>query len=145
MNTASAIVSFDGWYQKVREFCIGVPMKIKNEVLDAAKFLAANEYETSESKVFVDEYSFIDDETIEFDRLIDPMVITPQDGLRYSIINILAYVVGNLVNDYMSKYCFNSHTTNERPCLLTLKNEFLSEIGAYSSNIISDPPELLEA
>lgn len=143
-DTDSAIVSFDGWYQKVREFCIGIPMKIKTECLDAAKFIANNEYETSSENVFVNEYSFMDDDIIEMDRLTDPMVITPQDGLRYSIINILAYIIGFLVNDYMSKYCFNSHTDNDRPCLLTLKNEFLNKIGAYNSDIISDPLELLE-
>ena len=124
-DTDSAIVSFDGWYRKIRDFCVGIPMDIKNKVLDAVSFIANDEYNTEESKVPLTDYSFINDDIIEVDRLIDPMVITPQDGLRYSIINILAYVVGNLVNDYMSKYAFNSNTKNDRPCLLTLKNEFL--------------------
>ena len=124
-DTDSAIVSFDGWYQYVRQWCAGIPMAIKNEVIDAIEFIKSGNIETSEVKQKVEEYSFLDDDIIEVDRLIDPMVITPQDGLRYSIINILAYCIGILVNDYMDKYCTNSHSDNERACLISLKNEFL--------------------
>lgn len=125
-DTDSAIVSFDGWYQYVRQMCAGIPMDIKNEVVDALEFIENGNVEVSEPKQRVQEYSFIDDDMIEVDRLIDPMVIIPQDGLRYSIINVLAYCVGKLVNDYMEKYCTNSHSDNERACLITLKNEFLN-------------------
>ena len=125
MNTASAIVSFDGWYRYVREMCVGIPMAIKNEVTDALAFIENGDVEVSEPRQKVEEYSFVNDDMIEVDRLIDPMIITPQDGLRYSIINILAYCIGILVNDYMERYCENAHTTNERACLISLKNEFL--------------------
>lgn len=124
-DTDSAIVSFDGWYQYVRQLCAGIPMAIKNEVVDAVEFIETGKVEVSEPKQKVQEYSFIDDDMIEVDRLIDPMIIIPQDGLRYSIINVLAYCVGKLVNDYMEKYCKNAHSDNERACLITLKNEFL--------------------
>ena len=124
-DTDSAIVSFDGWYQYVRQWCAGIPMEIKNEVIDAIEFIESGNIETSEVKQKVEEYSFLNDEIIEVDRLIDPMIITPQDGLRYSIINILAYCIGILVNDYMDKYCTNAHSDNERACLISLKNEFL--------------------
>lgn len=124
-DTDSAIVSFDGWYQYIRQMCAGIPMAIKNEVVDAMEFLESGNIEVSEPKHKVEEYSFIDDDIIEVDRLIDPMVIIPQDGLRYSIINILAYCVGKLVNDYMEKYCQNAHSDNKRECLIVLKNEFL--------------------
>ena len=129
-DTDSAIVSFDGWYQYIRQMCAGVPMAIKNETIDAVDFIENGEVNVSESKQTVSEYSFVDDDMIEVDRLIDPMVIIPQDGLRYSIINILAYCVGKLVNDYMDKYCTNSHSDNERACLITLKNEFLDNRAA---------------
>ena len=123
-DTDSAIVSFDGWYQYVRSMCAGVPMAIKNEVVDVMKYLDGESDITKEPRTMVDEYDFINDDVIEVQRLIDPMEIIPQDGLKYSIINILGYCVGVLVNDYMEKYCANAHTTNERPCLITLKNEF---------------------
>ena len=124
-DTDSAIVSFDGWYQYVRQMCFGIPMAIKNENVDAAKFIESGDIDATETKEAINEYSFLDDEIIETDRLIDPMVIIPQDGLRYSIINIIAFCIGKLVNDYMMKYCDNSHTTNQRECLITMKNEFL--------------------
>ena len=125
-DTDSAIISLDGWYRYVRQFCFGVPMTIKNEVVDAGLFVEDGTIEVSEPIKKIEEYSFIDDEMIEVDRLIDPMVIVPQDGLRYSIINIIAYCIGILVNDYMMKYCNNSHSTNDRACLITMKNEFLN-------------------
>lgn len=124
-DTDSAIVSFDGWYRYVNQMCIGIPMAIKDEVVDALEFIENGNVVASESKQIVQEYSFLDDDMIEVDRLIDPMIIIPQDNLRYSIINILAYCAGNLVNDYMMKYCKNAHSDNERACLITLKNEFL--------------------
>lgn len=124
-DTDSAIVSFDGWYQYVRQMCTGIPMAIKNEVVDAVEFIESGEVNVSEPKQKVEEYDFLNDDMIEVDRLIDPMIIIPQDGLRYSIINILAYCIGVLVNDYMDKYCTNAHSNNERACLISLKNEFL--------------------
>lgn len=124
-DTDSAIISLDGWYRYVRQFCFGIPMAIKNEIVDAGLFVEDGSVETSESIKTVEEYSFLDDDIIEVERLINPMVITPQDGLRYSIINIIAYCIGILVNDYMEKYCRNSHSENDRACLITMKNEFL--------------------
>ena len=46
-------------------------------------------------------YDFYNDEIIEKESMIKPFVIIPQNGLRYSIINIIAYICGNLVNEYM--------------------------------------------
>lgn len=123
-DTDSAIVSFDGWYRYIRQMCSGVYMKIKTVNTDVADFMDGT-MTTSDTIRSVEDYSFIDDEIIEVDRLIDPMVIIPQDGLRYSIINILAYCIGVLVNDYMEKYCENSNSSNKRECLIVLKNEFL--------------------
>ena len=125
-DTDSAVISLDAWYRYVREMCFGVPMAIKNQNVDAIELVDTGKVETSEPIGMVNEYSFIDDDFIERERLIDPLVIIPQDGLRYSIINIISYCLTILVNDYMSKYCQNSHTTNERPCLITMKNEFLN-------------------
>lgn len=124
-DTDSTIVSFDGWYNYVRQMCCGIPMAIKTQDTDAIRFIEDNVIETKESMTTVSEYSFTDDDIIEMDRLIDPITIIPQDGLRYSIINILAYVVGHLLNDFMDRYCKNSHTENARSCLITMKNEFL--------------------
>lgn len=135
-DTDSAVISLDAWYRYVRNICVGVPMAIKNENVDMAEFLDSGNVVVSEPTVKIEEYSFIDDDIIEIDRAIDPMVMIPQDGLRYSIINIISYCLTVLVNDYMSKYCQNAHTTNTRPCLITMKNEFLNKIGPHSGDIM---------
>ena len=126
VTVASAIISFDGWYQYVRQMCSGIPMDIKVKAVDNVEFLETGKVKTIDMKEKVNEYSFLDDDIIEMKRLVDPMIIIPQDGLRYSIINLLTFCMGKLVNDYMAKYCDNSHTTNERECLITMKNEFLN-------------------
>ena len=133
-DTDSAVISLDGWYQYVRGMCAGIPMAIKNQNVDAIEFIDSGEVKTEEPIVPVEEYSFLDDDVIERDRLINPVVIIPQDGLRYSIINIISYCLTVLVNDYMAKYCNNSHSTNSVPCLITMKNEFLNRIGPSSSD-----------
>ena len=133
-DTDSAIVSFDGFYQYVRQMCHGIPMKIKTQNVDAATYLDDGEVKTEPVIGKITEYSFVDDDMIEMDRLVDPMVIIPQDGLRYSIINLLAYCVGILLNDYMDRYCKNSHSENERACLITMKNEFLFKRVLLSSH-----------
>ena len=124
-DTDSAIISLDGWYEYMRKKCFGVPMKIKSLETDAASFAVDGEINTEEAIPAPSEYSFLDDAMIETQALIDPMVIIPQDGLRFSIINIISYSLTLIVNDYMRKYCDNSNTTNDRPCLIRLKNEFL--------------------
>ena len=133
-DTDSAVISMDGWYRYVREMTIGVPMKIKTQVVDGAEFTDTGEITTKPDKV--EEYSFVDDDIIEMDRLINPINIIPQDGLRYSIINIISYCMTVMINDYMYKYCQNANTSNQRACLISMKNEFLNEIGPYSSDII---------
>lgn len=123
-DTDSAIVSLDGWYQYARQYCFGVPMAIKNEVADVVDIIDGNR-SAEISKEYMQENDFVDDDYIESHRLINPMIIVPQEGLRYSIINILSYVMGKLVNEYINDYATGFHTDNARPCLLTLKNEFL--------------------
>lgn len=122
-DTDSAVISMDGWYRYVREMTIGVPMKIKTQVVDGAEFTETGEITTKPDKV--EEYSFVDDDIIEMDRLINPINIIPQDGLRYSIINIISYCMTVMINDYMYKYCQNANTSNQRACLISMKNEFL--------------------
>ena len=125
-DTDSVITSLDGWYQYVRNMCIGVPMAIKDLCVDSIELIDTGEVKAKEHKQVVLEYDFVNDTVIENDRLIDPFIIIPQDGLRYSIINIMAYCLGKLANEFMEEYCINSHSENNiQPCLISLKNEFL--------------------
>lgn len=124
-DTDSSIVSLDGWYQKILSMTVGLPLKIKKTFTDLD---AAMEGETKIVDVEPqNDYDFFNEDIIEMKRAIDPMIIIPQDGLRYSIINIIAYVVSKLVNEYMANYCRQLYSTREDvPCLLSLKNEFLN-------------------
>lgn len=123
-DTDSCIICYDGWYNFIRDKTIGIPMKIKSTETDLIKAVEESvEVATSYKKV--EDYDFIDEETITVDRLVDPIIIIPQDGLKYSIINILGYCTGRMVNDFMAKYAQNSNSDRpDVPCLLVLKNEF---------------------
>ena len=124
-DTDSAIVCYDGLYRYVRNMCAGIPMKIKKMVTDVDTMkskvsdLKVNELDPNNPESY--------DEEMEADREINPMIITPQDGLRYSIINVFTYCMSSLVNSYMQVYCANSNTdkNNSNPCLMSLKTEFL--------------------
>jgi hypothetical protein len=123
-DTDSAIVSLDGWYRYVLQFCDGVSMTIKNQVCDLDKVLDGDENYARISPDKITDYDFINDEIVESDRLIDPMIIIPQDGLKFSILNLLSYILSNLVNDYMERYCRNSNSDSNGTCMIVMKNEF---------------------
>lgn len=130
-DTDSSIISLDGWYNYALNKCMGIPMKIKEQEVDAISYIdALNGDDISEEnpieEVTVNEYSFYDEDIVEVKRSIDPTKIIAQDGLRYSIINILAYCLDKVANDYMIKYTENSFSASpDRKCLMILKNEFL--------------------
>ena len=137
-DTDSAIISLDGWYRYVCRMCIGVPMTIKKVDTDLPAYID-EEIKTEPANVPAIEDRLDDDDLILEQRFIRPMKIVPQDGLRYSIINIMTYIISKLVNDYMAKYCANSNSENDRPCLITMKNEFLNKIGLYSGDALQNP------
>ena len=117
-DTDSCIISFDGWYRFILEKCAGVPMDIKTEYIDMTT-------EEIKEKSTVPEYDFFNDEIIEVDRLNCPIVMIPQDGLRYSIIAIIGYCTGKLLNQYVEQMCMNFGANRPEGCLVMLKNEFL--------------------
>lgn len=108
-------------------------MKIRQEYINPVTFYDVDEFgdykNLIEAVTFVDQeldYDFMNDEIVELERMIDPVTITPNDGLRYSIINILSYMCGLAVNDYMVLYTKQNNSYSEdRPCALFMKNEFL--------------------
>lgn len=72
------------------------------------------------------DYDFITDSIVTTREGISPFIFLPQDNLRYSIINMIAYIAGNLCNEYNIE--FTKHSGSFQPdkkCLLYLKNEFL--------------------
>ena len=131
VDTDSCIVSMDAWYRFVLEKVKHIGMKIKSNIIEPVWFNKADEFGDRPLLKVVEfakpetEYDFLNDEIIELERIINPVQIIPQDCLRFSILNILAYCLGNMVNDYMEKYTMNTQSYSpDRKCLLKLKNEF---------------------
>lgn len=127
-DTDSCIITLEPWYQFVKNIVANIDLKIKHCEIDTAGIVEnenINDLKGNEIKDYY--YDFIDEKLIERKRLINPMVLIPEDGVRYSIINILAFVIGRLLNDYMKRLAVISNVTNESHpfCLLSMKNEFL--------------------
>lgn len=135
-DTDSVIISLDAWYRYVYDTVKDLPLKLHRfDPLNVLDFVVDEESENIDiddvildalEPMGVDEhYDFINDEIIEAKHMIDPFTILPEDWLRYSIINIMAYVIDVLINDYMEKYCMANHSMfPDKPCKLILKNEF---------------------
>ena len=141
IDTDSSIVSLDAWYRYILDKVVEVPMRLKTQLINPIDMVEADEFGDRELLKVVDivppsyEYDFYSDEKVELDRMINPVLVTPQDSLRYSIINIIAYCLSKMVNDYMKKYTINSNSYSpDRPaCLLNMKNEFLFKRAMLSS------------
>ena len=72
------------------------------------------------------DYNFYTDEVIEKKKLIEPCKIIPQEGLRYSIINMIAYVCSDLIVDYLTQYVKQTGAyDSDIGCKMIMKNEFL--------------------
>lgn len=132
-DTDSTIISVDAWFRYVLNLVKDEDLDIKHELIDVVKYLKKDEFGDiiNEEPVItrVDDeydYNFYDDEMIKLKKTINPLVVIPQEGVRYSIINILSYILGNLVNDYMERYTKNTNSySKDRKCLIFMKNEFL--------------------
>lgn len=127
-DTDSTIVSFDAFYHFILDKIMGEDILISRMEVDLEKDKL---YEVPKRL----SYDFYSDELIEKEAKIKPFVIIPQDNLRFSIINIIAYISGNLCNEYVELYtkCNHSWKSGER-CLLYLKNEFLFKRALLTSN-----------
>ena len=75
------------------------------------------------------DYDFYKDEIIELDRIVDPLITIPQDNVRYSLINIMSYVVTELCNKYVADDVekINASEGEGIKCRMYLKNEFLNK------------------
>lgn len=137
-DTDSTIISLDAWFRFGLETVKDVPLKIKKYQLPSVvSFLEKDEFGdfTKESKKkmapfeFVDsdyDYDFADDKLIEMRHAVSPFTVYPEDNVRYSLINIMAYVLDVLVNDYMERYTKSNFSYNKEnhKCRIIAKNEF---------------------
>lgn len=133
IDTDSNIICLDRWYQYIKDKIEGIDMAIKNITVDGVKFLSKDEFGDIELRnMIIDQsendldYDFFNDELLEVKKTIDPINILAEDGVRYSIINILSYCCYKYINNYMKIYARNCNTEKENvPCSLIMKNEFL--------------------
>jgi|GEM_PF-716611 len=138
-DTDSTIISVDAWYRFVVNQINEEELRIANYCPDPIMFLDKNEDGEYDCKEWMNhlnfepkqyDYDFNTDEIVEMERFNKPEVLTANDNVRYSIINIIAYVLDNTVNDYMVKYCQNTNSVKEeyhpaKECKVYAKNEFL--------------------
>lgn len=121
-DTDSTIVSFDAFYRFVFDRMIGETLNISELEID----WTSGEGKIRKVPAKELRYDFYNDEVIEMESMIKPFVLIPQNNLRYSIINIIAYISGNLCNGYVLEFTKQNHSYKEgKKCLLYLKNEFL--------------------
>lgn len=119
-DTDSAIISLDAWFRFGLEVCKDHKFKILNEI-DNPVF-----GETKPIEEDYEDYDFINDEIVIRKRLINPNKQIGEDNVRYSLINIMSYIVGELVNDYMVEFTkANGSYDDSKKCLIYMKNEFL--------------------
>ena len=65
---------------------------LDNEIQQMEDYIVKEE-DTSVDEVEDDyDYNFYDDEVIQMKKKINPLKIIPQEGLRYSIVNIISYI-----------------------------------------------------
>ena len=124
-DTDSCVVCLDEWYRYVLKFTIGVPMKIKytKEQMHAAADKVILEYQKTEA---TSELDFYNQKLVDKKRLQYPAVIIEEDNLRFSIINIISYIVSQLILDYMDLFSDNYNASAPgRKRMLIMKNEFL--------------------
>lgn len=127
-DTDSCIITLEPWYQFVKGIIANIDMKIKHCSVNGSDVLTSddiNEIVSDEDKEYV--FDFSSNELVERKRLVCPVKVIPEDGVRYSVINIMAYIIGQLLNDYMKRLTSITNTTNDAHpfCLLYMKNEFL--------------------
>lgn len=140
-DTDSCIVSLDAWFRFCIEIADGIDMEIKRNYYDPIQII--DDFEENPNYLVDDDtgeiysrpmkiieteydYDFYSDELVEVEHCIQPLKILPEDNFRHSAINIIAYVLGAVINDYMIETTknFNSYAEGKK-CLLIMKNEFL--------------------
>lgn len=134
-DTDSTIVCFDPFYRFVLDKIRNEDIEISKIKIDMFKMLGGDEY-IEPFKVLPNEldYDFNTEEIVEKQGMMDPFIFMPQDNLRYSIINIIAYISGNLCNEYNIEFTkMTGSFSPDKKCALYLKNEWLFKRGLLTN------------
>lgn len=135
-DTDSCILTLDPWYRFVLKLIEGKELGIsKIDPLNAIYFIDKDEFgdvidKSQISPVYFEEpeedYDFANDQIVEIKKLTNPIVWLKSDYVKYSIINIMAFVLDRLMNDYMLKVTENQHSRSDtRKCSMYMKTEFV--------------------
>lgn len=129
-DTDSTIISVDAWYRYCLEKVKGMDFKMLH-VSTPVHMIDPNEFDEAVTQPvkFIDnelDFDFYNDKIIERERYLNPIDIFSQDNLRYSIINIISYVLDRIINDYMIRFTKETHSyAPDKPCKIIMKNEYL--------------------
>ena len=137
-DTDSTIISLDAWYHfglnVIKDANIGFAKWAPQQ---AIYYLEKDEFGdyTEESKELMNpifyydpeyDYDFENDELIELKHVTNPIIQYSEDNVRYSLINIMAFILDTVINAYMEKFTQNNHSYEPgRKCRMIAKNEFL--------------------
>lgn len=70
------------------------------------------------------DYDFFNQEKIEIHKLIDPLVTIPQENMKFALVNIMCYILTDVINLYMIDFVKHSGSYREGNCVIMMKNEF---------------------
>lgn len=135
-DTDSSIISLDGWFHFVNDTIVNFDeLQIAHyEPLSVFEVLKYDEFGDLEDKnqlspfrILDDnyDYDFENDKLIELKHVLNPLNIYPEDNVRFSIINIMCYVLDRLLNDYIERQTMRNHSYDPAyPCRMYAKTEF---------------------
>lgn len=130
-DTDSTIISFDAWYRFLLEKTYAIDMPIKHKMYEMVHLIKEDEFGDKPLRQMCHlvepqyDYDFYTDEVMELERSIYMGKFITQDSLKFSIINIIAYVCSDLVVDYLEMYSKHSGSYSEGvKCRMIMKNEF---------------------
>lgn len=125
-DTDSAIVSLDSWYKHIAE-------KLNGQYFKIANYSDNPIYEDTKHpiKELPKQYGFdfMKDEIVAKKFMTKPIKVHPNVNMKYSIINILAYIMDRAVNDYMCKVCENCNSLQIKQKIYTDISEEQFKLG----------------
>lgn len=121
-DTDSCIISLDNWYRYILKMVEKYDVPLRYTETDELSAIEGNPI-TRKTVTKTDN----SEEVIKAQRSIKPDLISPQEGLRYTIINMLAYILDDLINKYVFDFvnAMNGMEGRIDSCLMIMKNEFL--------------------
>lgn len=71
------------------------------------------------------DYDFFNQEKIEIKKLINPIETLPQENMKFSLVNIMCYILTDVINKYMIDFTKHSGSyRDDNSCAIVMKNEF---------------------